>query len=178
MRRSATRPRELFPPSSRISAHNFARNKTICKSHARPCLVRPFQLDRVTAERPCFPRANVADLAVAVVVPSLAGHRIGDGFAKFVRGGGSERVGDAKAAGAPGTAGVRHDRIENVAAGGVVIAAELPAGSAAALHNLHAGRKKEKIERVGARRRKILGGDFLLQQSLNLTVLHGSVWNG
>ena len=42
----------------------------------------------------------------------------------------------------------------------------------AALHNLHTWRKKEEIERVGARRRKILGGDFLLQQLLNLTVLH------
>src|SRR5216684_9138755 len=140
MRRSAITAAKSLPCLKSSSAHNAARNKkTIRKSHARPRLVRPFQLNRVTAERPCFPRANVAYLTIAVVVPSLAGHRIGDGFAKFVRRGGSERVNDAEAAGAPGTSGVRHDRIENVAAGGVVIAAELPAGSAAAQHNLHAG---------------------------------------
>src|SRR5882762_7799796 len=146
MGRSVITAAKLLQCLKSSSAHNSARNKTIRKSHARPRFVRPFQLNRVTAERPCFPRANVAYLTVAVVVPSLAGDRIGDGFAKLVRGGGSERVGDAKAAGAPGTSGVRHDRIENVAAGRVVITAELPAGGAAAQHNLHAGRKKEKIE--------------------------------
>src|SRR5258706_3076264 len=113
MRKSATHPQRLSPRWKRISARNSALSKCLRNSHARPRFVRPFQLDRVTAERPCFPRANVADLTVAIVVPSLAGHRIGDGFAKFVRGGGSERVDDAKAAGAPGTSGVRHDRIEN-----------------------------------------------------------------
>src|SRR5882762_5464990 len=146
MGRSVITAAKLLQCLKSSSAHNSARNKTIRKSHARPRLVRPFQLNCVTAERPCFPRANVAYLTVAVVVPSLAGHRIGDGFAKFVRGGGSKRVDDAKAAGAPGTSGIRHDRIENVAVGGVVIAAEFPAGSAAAQHNLHAGRKKKEIQ--------------------------------
>src|SRR5258706_9387997 len=141
-----TRLQRLFQPSKNISAHNSALSKILCNSHTRARLVRPFQLNRVTAESTCFPRANVADLTVAVVVPSLAGHWIGDGLAKFVRGGGSERVGDGKAAGAPGTAGVRHHCVKNISAGGVVIAAELPAGGAAGQHNLHAGRKKEKIE--------------------------------
>src|ERR1700675_1223406 len=145
MRRSAITAAKLLPCLKSSSVHNSARNNDR-KSHARSRLVRPFQLNRVTAKRPCFPRANVAYLPVAVVVPSLAEHRFGDGFAKFVRGGGGESVGDAKAAGTPGTSWVRHDRIENVAAAGVVIAAELPAGCAAAQHNLHAGRKEEKIE--------------------------------
>ena len=84
--------------------------------------IRPFQLHDIAAERLGFPCADIADFSVRVVIPASAGNGIGDGFAKFVRGGGSEGVGDAKTAGAPGTAGVRHDRIENVAAGGVVIA--------------------------------------------------------
>src|SRR6266481_9352412 len=152
--------------------------KTIRNSYTRSGLVRPFQLNRAAAEDACFPRANVPDLPVVVVVPTLAGHRVRDCFAKFVRRRGSERVGDGQAAGAPRTTGVRHDRVENVAAGRVVIAAEILAGSAAALHYLHAGRKKNEVKRVGVGCGKILRGDFLLQQLLNLIVLHGSAWRG
>src|ERR1700730_594413 len=150
---------------------------TLRNSHAGSSLVRPFQLNRVAAEGACFPRANVADLAVAVVVPSLAGHGVGDGFSKLVRGGGSERVGDGQAAGAPGTSGIGHDRIENVAAGGFVIAAEILAGSTAPQHHLHAGGKEDKIQRIGARRRNTLGGDLLLQRPLNRKVLDRTPWS-
>jgi hypothetical protein len=45
------------------------------------CLVRPFQLHRVAAELLRLPRADVANLAVDVVVPTLARDRISDGLA-------------------------------------------------------------------------------------------------
>jgi len=57
--------------------------KTICNSHARSRIIRPFQLNRVAAEDACFPRANVPILALLSSIPSLAGHRIGDCFAMF-----------------------------------------------------------------------------------------------
>ena len=50
--------------------------------------IGPFKLDGVIAELFCLPRADVADFAVVVVVPALAGDGIGDGFAEFVRRGG------------------------------------------------------------------------------------------
>ncbi len=46
--------------------------------------VGPFELDGVGADLLGFPGADVADFAVAVVVPALAGDGIGDGFAEFV----------------------------------------------------------------------------------------------
>ena len=47
-------------------------------------LVGPFELDGEVAEAAGFPGADVADFAVRVVVPALAGDGIGDGFAEFV----------------------------------------------------------------------------------------------
>src|SRR5437660_2334758 len=41
--------------------------------------VGPFELHGVGAELLCFPGADVADFAVVVVVPALAGNGIGDG---------------------------------------------------------------------------------------------------
>jgi hypothetical protein len=43
--------------------------------------VGPFELDGVVAERAGFPRTDVTDLAMDVIVPTLAGNGIGDGLA-------------------------------------------------------------------------------------------------
>src|SRR5450755_4322148 len=40
--------------------------------------VRPFQLHGITTVLPGLPRANVANLAIVVVVPALTGYRISD----------------------------------------------------------------------------------------------------
>ena len=46
--------------------------------------IRPLELDRVFAQLLGLPGADIADLSVAVIVPTLAGDRIGDRFAKLV----------------------------------------------------------------------------------------------
>src|ERR1700704_2530320 len=46
--------------------------------------IRPFELDRVFAQLLGLPGADIADLSVGVIVPTLAGDRIGDRFAKLV----------------------------------------------------------------------------------------------
>ena len=50
--------------------------------------IRPLQLNGVTTHLLGLPRADVADLPVHVVIPTLARNRIGDRFAQFVRTGG------------------------------------------------------------------------------------------
>ena len=49
-------------------------------------------MDRVATEGSGFPGTNITDFAVVVVVPSLAGDRVGDGFAELVGSGGGESV--------------------------------------------------------------------------------------
>jgi len=55
--------------------------------------IGPFQLDSEAAQSLGFPCADIADFSVCVVIPASAGNGIGDGFAEFVRAGGSKRVG-------------------------------------------------------------------------------------
>src|SRR5713226_6117069 len=95
--------------------------------------VGPFELDGVGAEGARLPGADVADFAVVVVVPALAGDGIGDRFAEFVRRGGGERVESGDAAETAGAARVRHHAVEDAVIYGVVIATENFAGGAASL---------------------------------------------
>ena len=46
--------------------------------------IRPLELDCVFAQLLGLPGADIADLSVGVIVPTLAGDRIGDRFAKLV----------------------------------------------------------------------------------------------
>jgi hypothetical protein len=103
-------------------------------------------LNRVIPERPRFPRANIADLSIVVVIPALPGNRIRNRFAEFMRTRGSQSVGDSEAAGASGTSGLRHHRVENIVARGVVVAAEILAGGSASLLDLHAWRQEKKVQ--------------------------------
>src|SRR5271165_2073672 len=52
------------------------------RSDALPRLVRPFELHAKAAQGFCLPGANVADLAVRVVIPTLPRHRVGDRLAE------------------------------------------------------------------------------------------------
>jgi hypothetical protein len=147
-------------------------------SEALAGFVGPFELDGVAAEGASLPGADVADFAVVIVVPTLAGDGVGNGFAEFVGRGGGERVEVRESAEAPCTAGIRHDGVEDAVVDGVVIAAEHFAGSAASLDDLHARRKKNEIEHVGSGGRERAGGDLRLDHLLNCGVLHGFAWGG
>ena len=111
--------------------------------------IGPFQLDSEAAQRLGFPCADIADFSVRVVIPASAGNGIGYGFAKFVRGRGSKRVGDRQSAFATGATRVGHHGIKNVVGGGVVIAAKTGAGFGATLIDLRGRRKKDEIQRIG-----------------------------
>src|ERR1700682_5522714 len=146
---------------------------SVWKSDALVRMVRPFERDRVTAEGAGLPGADVADFAVVVVVPALAGEGVGDGFAEFVGSGGGEGVEIGKAAKAAGAAGIGHDGIEDAVVDGVVIAAENFAGGAAALRHRDAWRKKNKVERVGRGGGEFAGGDLWRDQILYRGVVDG-----
>ena len=60
----------------------------VTASLAACVLVRPLELHRVIPQFLGLPGADIADLAVRVVVPPLARYRIGDRFAKLMRTGG------------------------------------------------------------------------------------------
>jgi len=125
-----------------------------------------------------LPGADVADFAVVVVVPALAGDGVGDGFAEFVRRCGGESIDVGESAETSSAAGIRHDSVEDVVVDGVVIAAEDLAGCGASLNNLHAGWKKYEIEHVGSGGGKGAGRDLRLEHLLNGGVLHGFGWGG
>lgn len=54
--------------------------------NARFRFIGPFELDCVLAQLAGLPGTDVPNFAVVVVVPALAGNRIGDRFAQFMRG--------------------------------------------------------------------------------------------
>ena len=110
-----------------------AQSYGICKNalNAGFSLIRPFLLNRVLPQRSCLPGANIANLAIGVVIPALARNRIGNRFAKFVRAGDRKCIERCKAAGAALTTGIGHHGVINIVAEGVVIAAKILAGSAA-----------------------------------------------
>src|SRR5580704_217611 len=75
--------------------------------------VGPFELDSVAAKLAGFPCTDVTDFAMVVVVPALPGNGIGDRLAKFVRGRRGQCIEHRKAAGATGTASIRHYGVVN-----------------------------------------------------------------
>src|SRR5487761_239088 len=93
-------------------------------SHAPSGFVRPLQLDAVGAELLCLPGADVADLAIAVVIPTLAWDRVRDRFTELVRSGRCDRVEHGQPAAAAGAVGIWHDRVKDLAIDVVVVAAE------------------------------------------------------
>src|ERR1700720_279709 len=107
--------------------------------------VGPFELDGVGAERFGFPGADVADFAVVIVVPALAGDRVGDGFREFMGTRGSEGGEEGDSAEATGAAGERHGGVEDAVGGGVMVAAEILAACGAALLHLRTGREKDEV---------------------------------
>src|SRR5689334_6071093 len=115
------RPRSPLKPRSRVSLD------------ALILAVRPFELDRVVAELLGLPGAYVADLAVVVVVPALAGDRVRDGLAQLVRAGGGQRVDGRETARAALAPGIRHRGVEDLPRDVVVVAAECLAGGRSAL---------------------------------------------
>ena len=135
--------------------------------------VGPFELDGVGAELFGFPGADVADFAVAVVVPALTGNGVGDGFAEFVGRGGSERGEERESADAAGAAREGHGGVEDTVGRGVVVAAEILAAGRATKFHLGAGRKKNEVERIGAGGRNRAVCELGFEQGLNGGILHG-----
>src|ERR1700680_4337970 len=116
--------------------------------------VRPLGLHGVGADDLGVADAQIADLPLVVLilepVPTLSRDGIGDRFAELVRGDGGHGVEDDTAAGlATGAVGIRHHRIEDVAAGHVVIAAEHLARLVAAHDHRDARRREDEVERIG-----------------------------
>src|ERR1700719_1214592 len=93
--------------------------------------VRPLELHRVCAELPGLPRADVADLAVLIVVPALAWNRVGDRFAQLVGARRCERVEQREPTHAAAAVGIRHQRVGGRSADVAVVAAEARAREAA-----------------------------------------------
>src|SRR5437773_2593793 len=71
----------------------------------------PLQLHAVSTQLLRMPRTDGRYLAVVVVVPPRAGHRVGDRLAQLVRRGRGESVEDGEAALAPGAVGIWHDGV-------------------------------------------------------------------
>src|SRR5262244_3448903 len=89
--------------------------------------VGPFELHCVSVQLLGFPGANVADLPVRVVVPALSRHWIGNGFAQLMRRRGGQGVEHVEFALATGAIRIGHGGVEDVVAGGVVVAAKIAA---------------------------------------------------
>src|SRR3974377_1097892 len=138
------------------------------KSNAGIGGVGPFELDGVVAELLGLPGADVADLAVIVVVPALTRNGIGDGFAEFMGRSRRERGEGVESTETAGAARKGHHGIVDAAGGsGVVIAAEIFAGGGRALLHRDAGREIQEIERIFRDGGKRAGGDLCLNEFLD-----------
>src|SRR6202022_2532254 len=107
-------------------------------------LCGPFELHGVFAPLLGLPRADVTDLAVAVVVPPLPGDNVGDRFAQLVGARRRQSVERGQPAGAAGATRVGHHRVGEGQVEVVVVAAERLTRSRAALNGGPAGREGDK----------------------------------
>src|SRR2546428_698806 len=82
-----------------------------CDSDTRLRGVRPEQLHLVGTQLLVLPSADVADLAIRVVVPSLTGHRVGDRLGELVGAYGGQCVERRQVAEAPGAIRVWDDGV-------------------------------------------------------------------
>jgi hypothetical protein len=89
-----------------------------------PILVRPLELDLIGSERLRPPGADIADLAIGIVVPTLPRYWVGDRFAELVRTGRRQCVKIGQAAETSGATRIRHDRIKYLTVDLVVVAAK------------------------------------------------------
>src|SRR6266404_4691226 len=125
-------------------------------------------MHRVIPQLLGLPGADITDLPMGVVVPPLAGHRIGDGFAELVRTGGGQSVQVCHPAQAASAIWKGHHGVADAASESVVIATERLAGTRSTLHHRSSWRKVNEIESVSVGLRN--GGvaaDLLLQCLLN-----------
>src|SRR5206468_11301567 len=114
----------LLPRHFGVSDTAVSAIRRLATSDALVRLVRPFELHSVGTELPGLPGADVADLAIGIVVPPLSRNGIGIRLAQLVRAGGRQRVEHREAARTVGAARIGHDGIEHLRANGVVVAAE------------------------------------------------------
>src|SRR4029077_21126927 len=84
-------------------------------SDAGAGLIRPFQLNSIIPDLFCLPSADVADLAVNVIVPALSRDRVRYRLAKFVGSRRGQGIQDAQAACAASATRIRHDSVEDLA---------------------------------------------------------------
>src|SRR5437762_2084210 len=137
-------------------------------SDALAGVIRPLELDDVLPDLLRLPRADVADLPVRIVVPALAGNRIGDRLAELMRARRCKRIEHRQAAAAAGAAGERHRGVEDLTRDVAVIAAEGLARRGAALHHLHARFEVDEVQGVRRRlRHRGVGRDLVLQHVLD-----------
>src|SRR5579872_7423508 len=136
--------------------------------HARVGLVRPLLLHRILADLLRLPCADIADLAVVLVVPALPWYRIGDGLAQLMRAGRGQCVQRGHAPQAAAAIGERHHRVEDAAVDGLVVATERLARAAAALHHGHARLQVHEVQHIRPRlRKRRVGGNLLLEHVLD-----------
>src|SRR5665213_2896276 len=87
-------------------------------------MVGPFELNGVSAQLLGLPGADIADLAIAVVIPTLARNRVGDRLAQLMRAGRGYRIDCGERTAAARAVGIGHHRVEDLAVDVVVVAAE------------------------------------------------------
>src|SRR5665213_652402 len=117
-------------------------------SDAPPRVIRPLQLYGVRAKPLRFPRTDVTDLAVAVVIPTLAWNRVRDRFAQLVRSRRRDCVESGERTHAASAVRIRHDCIKDLTVDVVVVAAEGCARTAAAKADRHPWRREEEVQRA------------------------------
>src|SRR5450755_4008662 len=137
-------------------------------SNACLSLVRPLELDCVGTEYFCLPSADVADLTVGIVVPALTGNGVCDRLTELMRARRGQCLEWRECAGTPRTPRKRHDRVEDIPADVVVVAAERLAGARASLNDGHPGRQVEEVEGVRPGRWECwIGSNLVLERMLD-----------
>lgn len=85
-----------------------------CGLHTFVLRIGPLELDVIAGDLLEVPSADIADFAVVVVIPALAGDGVGNGFAEFVGACAGEGVEDGLIAEAASAGGEGHDSVEDV----------------------------------------------------------------
>ena len=132
-------------------------------------------MNRVEPELLRLPGADVPDLAIRIVVPTLARNGIRDGLAELVGNCRCECVTNGEPAPATLAPGIGHDRVERLGPDHVGVAAETLTGLGTPLSNNHPGRQENEVQgiRTGFRNARIRG-DLLLDKRPNCAIHVGA----
>lgn len=151
----------------------FSNERAIAMLNAALGVIRPLHLHSVVADLLKMPGADVANLSIILIVPSLPRNGVRYSLAQFVGTGCRKGVEDGEVVHAALAIGIGHHGVENLPVNGIVIATECLAGAYLSLRDGRTAGQIDKVKRVGSWLWECAVGDSIVEHLLNIAIGYG-----